>query len=107
MASAAWVMGRRQEVAVFVQQVGQDFRSTRLDAVAAAACIDAYVATLHAGLARYFGERSPACCRASRAVTAVLPRAQDGTPTTLYVARQPATQALPDPGDDGRVTSTG
>jgi hypothetical protein len=80
----AWLLGRRQEVACFVEQVGREYRWKKLDETAATACIDAYLAALHAGLATHFGERVPACCKPFLAITAVPPRPTDNTPTTVY-----------------------
>jgi hypothetical protein len=61
----AWLLGRRQEVACFVEHVTRDFRSGRLGAVSAASAIDTYLTALHKGLAVHFGERFPSCCAAS------------------------------------------
>jgi hypothetical protein len=83
--SRAWLLGRRQEVACFIDRVGRDYRTEKLDEMAAMACIDAYLGALHAGVAMHFGERQPPCCRAYLAVTRVPPRPTDNTPTTLYV----------------------
>jgi hypothetical protein len=81
----AWLLGRRREVASYVDQIGRDYRQKRLSEAEASACIEAYLAALHAGVGTHFGERSPACCKASVAVTAVAPRPTDNTPTTMYV----------------------
>lgn len=82
--SRAWLLGRRQEVAFFTDRVGHDYRTNKLDEMAAMVCIDAYLGALHAGVATHFGERQPPCCRAYLAATRVAPRPTDNTPTTLY-----------------------
>jgi hypothetical protein len=80
----AWILGRRQEIAAFVEQIGRDHRAKKLDENAATTCIDAYLGSLHASVATHVGERSPACCKPFLAVTAV-PLASDNTPTTVFV----------------------
>jgi hypothetical protein len=85
----AWVMGRRQEIGAFVEQVGRDYRTKKLDENAATACIDAYLGSLHASVATHFGEDSPSCCKPFLAVTAV-PLPTDNTPTTVFVRPRPA-----------------
>jgi len=82
-----WLVGRRQEVACFVQQVLRDLRSKRVDETAALGAIERYLATLHVGLATHFGDRAPACCLAPRACSP-FPRSLEGTPTVLYLPRQ-------------------
>lgn len=87
LTARAWLTGRRQEVACFVQQVGRDYRSKKLDETAATTAVDAYLAALHAGLRTHFGVRSPACCQASVAITIVASPFADDDPTTVYVRR--------------------
>jgi hypothetical protein len=82
-----WLMGRRQEVSCFVDQVGRDYRARKVDEAAAVAAINAYLAAVHAGLATHFRIRSPGCCHASSAITVTAPRPADNTPTTFYVRR--------------------
>jgi hypothetical protein len=80
----AWLLGRRQEIASFVEQISRQYRCHKLEEAAAIACLDAYLVMLHASLASLFGDRSPACC-GQLAVTVVSPRPADGTPTRVYV----------------------
>lgn len=84
-----WLMGRRQEIACFVQQVFRDLRSKRVDEAGAFGAIERYLATLHLGLATHFGDRSPACCAALQmGARSPFPRPLEGTPTALYLPRQ-------------------
>jgi len=106
----AWLLGRRREVACYIDQIGRDYRQKRLDETEASACIGAYLAALHAGVGTHFGEHSPVCCEASVAVTAVAPRPTDNTPTTMYVRplqrlQPPAQPPRPEPPRLQRPTS--
>ena len=61
-AGAAWLMGRVDEIAVFVACVAQEWRLQELDVSAAAEIIRAYVDALHPGLKLHFGMTAPSCC---------------------------------------------
>jgi hypothetical protein len=67
----AWLLGRRQEVACFVEHVTRDFRAKRLGEISAASAIDTYLTALHKGLAVHFGERFPSCCASSSSPVAL------------------------------------
>lgn len=90
----AWLMGRRQEISCFVQQVVRDLRAKRVDETTALGSIEKYLATLHAGLATHFGDRSPTCCLAPwMGARSPFPRPLEGTPTTLYLPQRSANPA--------------
>jgi hypothetical protein len=98
-AAHAWLWGRRKEVECFVCHVGADFRAHRLGLHAASRAIDAYLASLHAGLSAHFGEHFPACCNAYGTPTVVVVENADLTPTTIYTPTRPVRRAVPVAGD--------
>ena len=69
-AASTWLLGRPGEVDCLLRALIGDWRSERLSDVETAQAINAYVATLHRGLAIYFGELAPPCCISSLVVTA-------------------------------------
>jgi hypothetical protein len=81
----AWLRGRRREIVSFVDRIGRDYRSRRLDETGATACVEAYLYALHAGVATELGEHVPECCGASAAITVVAARPTEDTPTAVYV----------------------
>jgi hypothetical protein len=85
LAACAWLFGRAQEVECFVLDVTRDLRGRRMSEGSAVMAIDAYLNTLHRGLARHFGERFPSCCAAMSSLAGAL-GACDSTPTVVYGA---------------------
>ncbi len=59
---SAWLIGRSDEMELFVEIVVGRWRFEGLDESAAAAAVRAYVEALHDGLASNFGETTPRCC---------------------------------------------
>ncbi|HEX3346461.1 MAG TPA: hypothetical protein VHS09_17875 [Polyangiaceae bacterium] len=66
----AWMTGRADEVARFVEHVVGQWREGRLPDAEAAATLDGYLVALHEGLSRHLHCADPPCCAADEATTA-------------------------------------
>jgi hypothetical protein len=67
--STAWITGRAEEIACFVDAVTRDWHAGRLSNDGAARTIDRYIDTLHRDLDERPGVDAPRCCSAALAVT--------------------------------------
>jgi hypothetical protein len=58
----AWLIGREDEIFFFAREVTGELERGASSAHRVAESLDAYLRSLHQGLARSFGERFPPCC---------------------------------------------
>jgi hypothetical protein len=66
----AWMTGRADEIARFVEHVALLWREGTLTDADAAATLDGYLAGLHEGLAKHLKCAAPSCCAGDTATTA-------------------------------------
>jgi hypothetical protein len=81
--AASWLVGRVDEMQVFVELILQRWRYEGLSEAGAAAAITAYLDTLHHGLARYFCDLAPRCCE-DALLTTVVPFGMQTTEMTAF-----------------------
>jgi hypothetical protein len=67
--SSAWITGRAEEIACFVEAVTRDWRSRSLSSEGAVLAIERYIDTLHRDLDERLGVDAPRCCSAALDVT--------------------------------------
>jgi hypothetical protein len=60
--AAAWLAGRAEELARFVQDVIESWCDGRVSDARATAMLDGYLGLLHEGLATHLGDHDPWCC---------------------------------------------
>jgi len=53
--AAAWLFGRAEEMAILAQDILDSWRDGRMEEASCRATLEAYLASLHDGLARYAG----------------------------------------------------
>jgi hypothetical protein len=64
--SYLWILGRSEEVRVYVREVVRDWHAGKVSATSASGAIGVYVAQLHAGLRSWRGSSYiPPCCAGS------------------------------------------
>ena len=71
---AAWLIGRAGELERFVEASVGEWREGQRGPEGAAAALDAYLASLHEGLARRLGITGPRCCGTDNVTTETPPR---------------------------------
>jgi hypothetical protein len=86
VAARLWLVGRRQEIECFLKALATDYAARRVTATAAAATLEAYLAGLHEGLRKHYGQRSPWCCGASTRATVVASEPSESSLTTIHRA---------------------
>ncbi|MGD0526351.1 MAG: hypothetical protein ABSE49_14465 [Polyangiaceae bacterium] len=67
--ASAWLHGRSEEIASVAFDVLRGWRSGEVCEAVAAASLEAYLATVHRGLAEHLGCPTPACCRPAPTAT--------------------------------------
>jgi hypothetical protein len=69
----AWLLGRANEVAQYVEHVVASWRAGRIDGATAAGALEGYLAIVHDGMARHLPHAPRRCCVAPDATTRPLP----------------------------------
>lgn len=68
-AAHAWLVGRGDEIACFVEHVAREWSSGALAETAAAKALAEYLDALHVGLGKQLRIASPACCTGDQVTT--------------------------------------
>jgi hypothetical protein len=87
-----WLLGRAEEVRLYVREVLEDYGAGRLDGDGANAIVGQYLEELHAALRTWFGEDVLlACCRVHARRALAAPR-EDGDTDTIDLLSEPKTR---------------